>query len=130
MAQVLIDTSVWIEFFNQPASPEKTAVDSLIDHDQGVTAGPILSELLQGVKKDRSRQTILDHFEALPYVEVGRGLWIQAGQLGASLRRRGITVPLTDLVIATLAQAYGFQLYSLDHHFGRIPHLMRFVPAG
>ncbi len=44
---VIADTSVWIPFFNRPDSPEKAALDLLIDADEVVLVGVVLAELLQ-----------------------------------------------------------------------------------
>ena len=45
---VIADTSVWIPFFNRPDSPEKVAVDRLIDADEVALVGVVLAEWLQG----------------------------------------------------------------------------------
>ena len=45
---VVADTTVWIEFFNDPESEEKQIIDFLIDEDELALVGPVLAELLQG----------------------------------------------------------------------------------
>lgn len=49
---VLIDTCVWVPFFNRPQSAEKAAVDGLLDEDRATLIGPILAEVLQGFRRD------------------------------------------------------------------------------
>jgi hypothetical protein len=48
---VLADTLIWASFFSKPDSPEKRAVDDLIDADRVVLIGPILAEVLLGFRR-------------------------------------------------------------------------------
>ena len=50
MSKVIVDTSVWIQFFNAPQSKEKTEVDKLLTNNQVVIVGIVVSELLQGTR--------------------------------------------------------------------------------
>lgn len=43
---VVIDTCIWVPFFNRPQSAEKTVVDALLDEDRAAILGPILTEIL------------------------------------------------------------------------------------
>jgi predicted nucleic acid-binding protein len=58
-------------------------------------------------------------------LETSFAIWRRAGELSLALRRRGITVPLSDLVVAGLALEHGCAIYTLDSHshFDRIPDL-------
>ncbi len=47
---VLIDTCVWVPYFNRPQSVEKKAVDVLLDEDRATLIGPILAEILQSLE--------------------------------------------------------------------------------
>jgi predicted nucleic acid-binding protein len=51
------------------------------------------------------------------------------GDLSAQLLRKGVTLPLSDLLIAVLAIEYGCRLYSLDTHFKKIPGVTLYPPA-
>ena len=100
---VIADTSVWIPFFNRPDSPEKATLDILIDADEIALVGVVLAELLQGCRTESERHSLSDGLTALPYYEVTRATWSRAGDLSAQLLRRGVTLPLSDLVIVALA---------------------------
>jgi predicted nucleic acid-binding protein len=126
---VIADTSVWIPFFNRPDSPEKATLDILIDADEIALVGVVLAELLQGCRTESERNLLSDSLTALPYHEVTRSTWSRAGELSAQLLRRGVTVPLSALVIAALALEQACQVYSLDTHFKKIPGLRLFPPA-
>jgi predicted nucleic acid-binding protein len=43
--------------------------------------------------------------------------YARAGRLGFELRRRGVTVPTTDCVIAAVAESIGGRILTLDGHF-------------
>ncbi len=126
---VIADTSVWIPFFNRPDSPEKAALDLLIDADEVVLVGVVLAELLQGCRTPSERDSLSDAFLALPYYEVSRSTWLQVDDLSAPLLRRGVTLPLSDLIIAALAIERDCRVYSLDAHFKKIPGVHLYSPA-
>ena len=126
---VIADTSVWIPFFNRPDSPEKTALDLLIDADEVSLVGVVLAELLQGCRAPSERHTLAEALLALPYYEVTSSTWLQTGDLSAHLLRKGVTLPLSDLIIAALAIEHDCPVYSLDAHFKKIPGVHLYVPT-
>ena len=126
---VIADTSVWIPFFNRPDSPEKIALDRLIDADAVALAGVVLAELLQGCRTLSERTTLSESLLALFYVEVNQTTWLRTGDLSAQLLRKDVTLPLSDLLIAALAIAHDCRVYSLDTHFKKIPGLRLYMPV-
>lgn len=126
---VIADTSVWIPFFNRPDSPEKTALDLLIDADEVALVGVVLAELLQGCRTPAERDTLSDALLALPYYEATQSTWLKTGDLSATLLRKGVTLPLSDLIIAAVAIEQDCRIYSLDAHFKKIPGLPLYSPT-
>lgn len=126
---VIADTSVWIPFFNRPDSPEKAALDLLIDADEVVLVGVVLAELLQGCRTHSERTVLSDALLALRYYEVTSPTWMRTGDLSAHLLRKGVTLPLSDLLIAALALEHDCRVYSLDAHFKKIPGLHLYTPT-
>ena len=126
---VIADTSVWISFFNRPKSAEKKALDKLIDTDEVGLVGLVLAELLQGCRAAKEREAIKEAMLALPYFEITRSTWIKAGETSASLLRRGITLPISDLIIAATALEHQCHVYSLDKHFKKIPKLSLYLSS-
>jgi predicted nucleic acid-binding protein len=105
--RVLVDTSAWVEFFNGHASAEREAVARLLGGDDDVcTCGVVVAEVLQGLRRDRSRQQIEDLFAEMTFLEaIGISPYVRAAALYRSLRKRGITVRSTiDCLIAILAE--------------------------
>ncbi|TAN40849.1 MAG: PIN domain nuclease [Nitrospirae bacterium] len=123
---ILADTTVWIEYFRGNA-PE-SVLESLILDGKVWTCGPVLFELLQGVRSPKQKEAVKNAFEGLPYVEMSTALWEQAAEIYMSLRKSGITVPLSDLFIAVIAIEHNLAVFTLDKHFAQIPGV-RLYPA-
>ena len=74
--------------------------------------GVVLAELLQGTRTQEERHLLSAKFQPLTFLETTQEIWATAGVLAAGLNRKGMTLPLTDIIIATV-----------DDHFTRIPHV-------
>jgi predicted nucleic acid-binding protein len=98
-------------------------VESALMRGEVVTCGIVLFELLQGVKSDKEEALLLNAFQAVPLLEMTGALWTRAGRLSSQLRKNGHTVPLSDILIATLALEHSCSLLSVDRHFDDIPGL-------
>ncbi|MBM3156524.1 MAG: PIN domain-containing protein [Chloroflexi bacterium] len=124
--QVLIDTSIWVEYFRGKDQELVESVKNLIRTRRATLCGIVLSELLAGVRTKKIRDILKQTLDALEYVEVSRDTWTSAGELSDSLRRQGISVPLTDLILAALALENNVELFTLDSHFRRIAEIKQF----
>jgi len=116
LARVLIDTSVWIEFFRQ-REPYHGIVAKLMDDDRVVCCGIVLAELMQGAKSDKELAVLDDFLNVFTFIPETPGLWAAAGKLSGKLRRKGITVGLSDCYIATAAASVKVQVATMDSHF-------------
>lgn len=123
---ILVDTSAWIDYFNKPNSKIGKAVEKIIKQEKAFIAGIILTELLQGARAQEEYDVLLDSMLALPVLETELDTWIETGELAFTLRRQGITIPTTDLIIATLALRDNCAILTLDHHFQKIPGIKLF----
>lgn len=128
MDKVLIDTSAWVEFLRRFASHAAEIVDQLIKNDRACVTGIVLAELLRGTRSTQERHLLLDKLAAVPFLETTRQAWIEAGTLAAALDQQGRSLPLTDVLIAAIAQANNCSVYTTDAHFARIPHLKLYRP--
>ncbi|HJU04477.1 MAG TPA: PIN domain-containing protein [Nitrospiraceae bacterium] len=120
---VIIDTSVWISYLNRPGSAEKRTIETLLDADAAILVGVVLAELLQGCRSQDEIAALRHLLVALPYLETIQSTWIKAGELSYVLRKKGMTLPISDLIIAALAFEHDCAVYSLDSHFTKIPDL-------
>jgi predicted nucleic acid-binding protein len=120
--RVLIDTSVWIEYFKGADSALTQAVEALIKGGSVYTAGIILAELLQGARSDREMRVIEDIKESFPLLTSDREgeAWLEAGRLSRELRKAGTTVHLADCLIAVLARENQCRIATRDVHFQAI----------
>lgn len=117
MTKTLIDTSAWIDFFRNNSTPYADAVASLIKQDRAIITGPVIAELLQGLKTQREADNLRELLTIITYVEVKNDDWNSTGLLLGKLRRNGITVPLTDALIAVVAKHNNYNVLTIDQYF-------------
>lgn len=120
---ILVDTSVWIEFF-KPQSSIGKKLESLIIKNSVWVCGIVLFELVQGVKSENEKAKILDALSDLEYVEMTKKLWQKSGEMSASLKKKGLNLPLSDIYIASIAIEHKLSIFTLDKHFEQIPGVM------
>ena len=122
---VLVDTGVWSAFFSKPASPEKRALDILLDEDRVALTGPVLAEILRGFRRADQADWVASRLRLAHYVEPTWEDWRNAAALGRELAAKGHDIPLTDLVMAALARRMQAFVFTSDPHFDLIPGLKR-----
>ncbi|MFP4376835.1 MAG: PIN domain nuclease [Spirochaetales bacterium] len=120
---ILVDSSVWIDFFNGVASREVTTLDSLLSTDSICIGDLILAEVLQGFRYDEDYRTARELLVELPVYQI---MTPELALLGAdnyrSLRKRGVTVRKSvDNWIATFCICHQFPLLFSDKDF--IPYV-------
>ncbi len=115
MKKVLVDTSIWIEYFKG----NKKVQDIIHDTKcfQCFIIGPVIAELLLGIKTSGEKERLITCMNVLPMLEITNNDWIDAGNTGNILRQKGITVPLPDLIIFSVANKNNCALFTLDKHF-------------
>ena len=126
--KTIVDTSIWIEFFKNPLSQEKEEVDVLLEEARVFLVGIVLAELLQGTRNPKEFELLRSLLSALPFIEVSQTIWIKTGSIFAGLRKSGVTIPLSDCLIAALAIENDCRVYSLDPHFEKISGLHLYRP--
>ncbi len=121
MTRVLIDTCAWIDFFKSKTGDLGNQVAELIETNQAAITGVIIAELLQGVKQENESQRLRVLFRSINYLPTEDSDWFNVGQLAQQLRAKGLTLPLTDVLIAVIAQRYAIPVLTLDKHFQHLP---------
>lgn len=118
--KVLIDTSIWIMYFRDERNIVET-VENLLNKNAAFITGPVISELLQGMKNKKEMELLNKYIDAVPYEPCQLDDWKNTGIISLELRKKGITVPLTDVLIASVAMRCKMKIYTLDKHFLVIP---------
>jgi len=115
--KVLVDSSVWIDFFNGNISPQRNALAELFDSPHEIcTCGVVVSEVFQGLRRMPDRLRLAELFLDLTFLEP-RGIdrYFHAADLYRALRQRGKTIRSTiDCLIAVLAEEYECALLARD----------------
>ena len=116
---ILVDSSVWIDYFRGAASPECRRLDALIGSEPIGIGDLILAEVLQGFVLDRDYRQAKRHLTSLHLVNIcGRDVAIEASRNVRLLRAMGITVRKTiDNLIATRCIVDGYPLLYSDRDF-------------
>ncbi|MGC1521628.1 MAG: PIN domain nuclease [Steroidobacteraceae bacterium] len=100
---ILVDTSVWIDYFRGADTPETDTLDNLLGVELAVTGDLILTEVLQGFISEREFDKGRKLFASIPLIPlVGEDIAVQAARNFRKLRTLGITIRKTiDTLIAT-----------------------------
>ena len=116
---ILVDSSVWIDYFRGTANPQTAMLDSLLDRELLYIGDLILTEVLQGFAGEREFNQARELLTSLIIVEMGgQGIAIQAAKNFRALRRLGATVRKTiDTIIATRCIENGYELLHNDKDF-------------
>jgi hypothetical protein len=116
---ILVDTSIWIEFLagkGAAVAPEERLL-------QIVTCGPVVQEVLQGLRAGPVSDPFRDGFLAIPRVgdPVPLELYVAAADIYRQGRRKGLTIrSATDCLIAAIAIRNGTPVWHRDRDFEAI----------
>ncbi len=120
---MLVDTSVWIDFFNGTNSSETRLLKKFLEGEELIFTIPIiLQEILQGIREDiqynEVKQSVLDlEILTLDSIEAAIG----AADLYRTLRKKGITIKKSnDSLIAYYAIYFNVELLHKDSDFDLI----------
>jgi len=116
---ILVDSSVWIDYFRGTANPEVEKLDTLLGAEPVATGDLCLTEVLQGFGSEREFTQARVLLMSLLIVDLGgKDVAIQAAKNFRALRALGVTVRKTiDTVIATRCIEGGFSLLYSDRDF-------------
>lgn len=114
----LIDTSAWIfALRREPLELIRKRVAYLLEKDAIVTTEIIKLELLGGTKTEKEFNRLKSRLQALETISATITQWEKAYEIAFALRRSGVTVPYTDILIAACALTVGATVLHADIHF-------------
>ena len=114
---LLVDTSVWIEFFRKPS---RVRVQDHLDLEDIVTCLPVVQEVLQGFRDEAAFRLARDAILAFPMVEspLGREVFEEAVSLYRAACRAGLTIRSgVDCLIAACALRHDLPILHRDRDF-------------
>lgn len=127
---VIVDSSVWIDFFRGKNRAVVEQLGDLLDQDQVGLAVPVRLEILTGARRaevPKLRRVL----SALPLLVPTEKVWSELEQWVVEARDRGERFAVVDLLIAAIAREQGASVWSLDLDFRRMAALgfaQAFVP--
>ena len=118
---LVVDSSVWIDYFNAADDPAALMLDQLLDHGEVRLVVPdlVLFEVLRGFRHERDHRQARLLMETLSIEAVGGAdMALAAAQHYRSLRAQGITVssPI-DVLVATFCIERDYALLHRDRDF-------------
>jgi len=119
---VLVDTTVWIDFFSGKSTSGVDELERLLNEGEDIcTCGIILTEVLQGIREGEDYQRTLSRFDSFLYLPMNRQVFVRAAEIYRSLRHRGITIRKpVDCVIASVAIEHDIAFLHNDRDFDPI----------
>ena len=117
---ILVDTSVWIQFFNEARDTQAVHLRDLIERKVDLALSDlILTEILQGILEEAQFEFVRAYLLDFPvFRAVSLETYIHAAQLYRRCHRAGLTVRKTiDCLIAAVTIEHGLELFHNDRDF-------------
>lgn len=130
---LIVDTSVWIDYFNGIENKETNILDSALEEGIVATGDLILLEILQGFRNDKDYKQAKKMLAALDQYEMlGHKMVVKCAENYRKLRKKGITIRKTaDVIIATFCIENQIPLLFSDRDFlPFVKHLKLVTPPG
>ena len=120
---LIIDTSVWIDFFKGTENAQVKTLIEYIENDDPVFICPrILQEILQGIKNDKQFKEIKEYLLCLNILNDDAIETALGGvKIYRKLRKKGISIRKSnDCIIAYYAYKYSLKILHKDRDFDLI----------
>lgn len=117
---VLIDTSIWLEYFRSPSEEIAEKVDELLDQESACISELVIAELIRGAKSEKEISAIDKLLETLTVLVQTEKTWRESGILSHKMKKLGSTISLLDCYIAIIASENDCSIFTLDKHFKTI----------
>ena len=118
---VLVDTSIWIEYFRSGSNSEK--LDFLIDENLIVINDLILAELVPSLKVRNQRKIVILLYD-IKKLELSIN-WDQIIEFQLKCLKNGLNgIGIPDLIVAQNAKQNRCEIYSLDNHFSLMKDIL------
>lgn len=119
---VFVDSSYYIAQMREGEDPLRKLTLAAASRDL-VVCGVVRCEVARGIRIPKALDRFRAVWDVMVNVPTDNRLWNDVEQVAWSLDRKGILLPLTDLVIACCAMRVGAVVLTCDNHFYDIPNL-------
>ena len=120
---IVVDTTVWIDFFNGAGTPEEHHLQKLISEERSIALTDLIfCEILQGIPNDKEYERTRNLLLQYPiFLMDGLPIFEQAAMIYRACRKRGLTIRKTiDCLIASVCIANDLALFQKDSDFDYI----------
>jgi predicted nucleic acid-binding protein len=122
---LVVDTSVWSLVLRRDTVNERDAhvrtFRSCIEAGHGLfILGPILQELLDGLRSDHQFSRLLSVLDPVPLASLNRSTYVMAARMRNDCRKQGVQAGAIDFLIAAACVESGYPLLTADRDFARI----------
>ncbi len=116
---ILVDSSVWVDYFNGNQTPQSDWLDSALGSGPIIMGDLILTEVLQGFKSDNDFKTARNLLLMIPFMSMGgQTIALKSAANFRLLRKKGVTVRKTiDVIIGTFCIHNQLTLLHCDRDF-------------
>ncbi len=116
---ILVDSSVWIDYFNGNQTSQTNWLDSSLGNTPIVIGNLILTEVLQGFQTDKDFKIARDLLLRIPFLSMGeQTLALESALNYRLLRKKGVTVrKMIDVIIGTFCIHNHLTLLHSDRDF-------------
>ena len=121
MSGIVIDTSVWIDFFGGRDLPE---LESALKEGRVVLTPVVIAELMSGALSSSKEKQLIEILEGLEIHPTPRAHWLAVGRARRLFHEKGLKVSIPDAHIAQCALETNGLLYSFDRIFAKIAKII------
>ncbi|MDA0836636.1 MAG: PIN domain-containing protein [Planctomycetota bacterium] len=124
---VIVNTCVWASYFSRKSATTNQAVNLLFEEDRVAVIGPVVTELLMGIRDEGAADWIASRLSVMNPLEIEWDDWREAANIHRELAARGHVLPIGDSLIARVALRESCAVFTVDPHFRLIPGLKLFT---
>lgn len=129
---LVVDTSVWSLFLRRKDHdrhhPLVRSLRSHLEQQDGIfLVGPILQEILDGIRHEEQFRKLLNYFSVFPLLEMERQDYVEASRLRNHCRSKGIQAGPVDFLIAVACIRRNYPLLTNDGDFEKIAEYSKLV---
>ena len=118
--RVIVDTCIWsyaLRRNNKKADNHVKELQELINEVRVQLIGPIRQEILSGIKTKKQFQTLKNHLQAFPDLQIETKDFELAADLFNTARNKGIQGSNTDFLICAVAARHKMSIFTTDNDF-------------